>query len=223
MRVLVISSDRKVFEKGSAVRSRLLDYGRLADELHVIVFAKKALGFQDEVIQPNIFLYSTNSLGKFFHIPHAILCALKLKRRGVAIDVVTTQDPFEAGLAGYIIARILKARLHIQIHTDVMSSYFAHESILNQARVILAKFLIPHANAIRVVSERIKNSLSTFNIQHSIITVLPILTETKNRPHAFDLKKKYPQFDFHILVASRLSREKNIGSAVESMRSVVSA
>lgn len=223
MRVLMISSDRKVFEKGSAVRSRLLDYGRLVEELHVIVFAKKSLKFQDEIIQPNIFLYSANSLGKIFHIPYAILCALKLKRSGVLIDVVTTQDPFEAGLAGYIVARIFNARLHIQIHTDVMSSYFARESILNQSRVLLAKFLIPHANAIRVVSERIKNSLSTFEIQPSAITVLPIFVDTRatGEKTEIDLKKKYPQFDSYILVASRLSREKNIGSAIEAIQPVV--
>ena len=222
MRILSISSDRKVFEKGSAVRSRLLDYGRLVEELHVIVFAKKSPKFQDEIIQPNIFLYSTNSLSKFFHIPHAILCALKLKRTGVLVDVVTTQDPFESALAGYIIARILKARLHIQIHTDVMSSYFARESILNQARVLLVKYLIPRANAIRVVSERIKNSIEKITCEDTPIVTLPIFVEAKNISSTIDLKKKYPQFDFHILVASRLSREKNIGSTIIAMQSVVS-
>ncbi|HBH71694.1 MAG: Glycosyltransferase [Parcubacteria group bacterium GW2011_GWC1_42_11] len=233
MKILSIGSDRKVFEKGSAVRSRLLDYGRLAEELHVIVFAKKSLKLQDEIsrasidtarrdsAESNIFLYSTNSLGKFFHIPHAILCALKLKRSGVLVDVVTTQDPFEAGLAGYVIARILKARLHIQIHTDVMSPSFAHESILNRARVLFAKFLIPHANAIRVVSKRIKNSIEKIARVGTPISVLPILVEIKNLQHTIDLKNKYPQFDKIILVASRLSSEKNIEGAIDAVEAVV--
>ena len=65
------------------------------------------------------------------------------------IDVVTTQDPFECGLAGFLIARIFRARLHIQIHTDVMSPYFANESTLNRVRVLIAKFLIPRASGIR--------------------------------------------------------------------------
>lgn len=222
MKILSIGSDRKVFEKGSAVRARLLEYGKLVDELHVIVFAKKSLGFLDEKISPNIFLYSTNSLGKFFHIPAAILCALRLKRRGVSVDAVTTQDPFEAGITGYIIASIFNARLHLQIHTDVMSPHFAVESLLNRARVHLAKFLIPRADAIRVVSERIKKSIAHNARRGGPITVLPIFIEKVRfaKPSAHNLKKKYQQFDFHILIVARLSREKNIGSAILAMQSV---
>lgn len=217
----MISTDRKVFEQGSAVRTRLLEYGNFSEELYVVVFAKRSLGLLDEEISPDVFLYPTNSLGKFFHIPAAIIRAYTLKRCGVRIDVVTTQDPFEAGLAGYIIARIFNARLHIQVHTDLMSPYFTNESLINRVRVILAKFLLPRANSIRVVSERIKNSLLTLNFQLSTIIVLPIFIESRKETTAVDFKKKFPQFDRIILVASRLSREKNIDSMIEAMQQVV--
>ena len=224
MKILSIGTDRKMFEKGSAVRARLLEYGGLVDELHVIVFTKRALGFCEETIPPNIFLYSTNAWTRFGYVYHAIICALALKRRGVSIDVVTTQDPFECGLAGFLIAHIFRARLHIQIHTDVMSPYFANESILNRVRVFFAKFLIPRADAIRVVSERIKNSLTHNTYNLTPVSVLPILVEIPEHASVskeYDLKKKYPQFDFHMLIVARLAREKNIGSVIEAMRSVV--
>ncbi|MDO8604234.1 MAG: glycosyltransferase family 4 protein [bacterium] len=223
MKVLSISTDRMVFEKGSAVRSRLLEYGGLIEELHVIVFAKKSLGLHDEVIEPNIFLYPTNSISKFFYIASAILFALKLRRRGVMIDVVTTQDPFEAGFAGYIIARIFKSHLHLQIHTDVMSPYFRNESMVNRIRVMLAKFLIPRAHAIRVVSMRIKKSIESIVKKNTSITVLPITSNIENTNHASepDLRKKYPQFNKVILVASRLAQEKNIDMALDAMRAVI--
>lgn len=48
MKILSIGSDRKVFEEGSAVRSRLLDYGRFVEEIHIIVFAKKSQGFHED-------------------------------------------------------------------------------------------------------------------------------------------------------------------------------
>ena len=226
MKVLSIGSDRKVFEKGSAVRSRLLEYGELADELHVIVFAKRSSGFRDETISPNIFLYPTNSLGKFFHVPAAIIRAVILKRQGVTIDVVTTQDPFEAGLVGYFVARIFSARLHIQIHTDFLSPYFARESLLNRARVTIAKFLIPKAGALRVVSERIKDSLFINGYKLPSTTILPIFVkvqQNKKITPSENLREKYPQFDFRILVASRFSREKNIQSVINTMRLVVDA
>ncbi len=226
MKILSIGTDRKVFVEGSAVRARLLEYGGLVDELHVIVFAKRALGFCEETIPPNIFLYPTNAWTRFGYVPHAIICALALRRRGVPIDVVTTQDPFECGLAGFLIARIFRARLHIQIHTDVMSPYFANESTLNRVRVLIAKFLIPRASGIRVVSERIKKSLiiSCSKIHASRIAVLPIFVDAqkiKGAPIKTDLHVKYPQFDFIALMASRFTKEKNIPIAIDAMADVV--
>lgn len=226
MKILSISTDRKVFEKGSAVRTRLIEYGGLADELHVIVFAKRALGFFKETVSPNIFLYPTNAWTRFGYVPHAIICALALKRRGVSIDVVTTQDPFECGVAGYLIARILCARFHIQVHTDFMSPYFVRESLLNKIRVRIAKFLLPRTDAIRVVSERIKKSLiaSCSKIHASRIAVLPIFVDVQKIKDASiktDLRAKYPHFDFIALMASRFTKEKNIPMAISAMAEVV--
>lgn len=219
MKILSVSSDRKVFEEGSTVRERLLEYAKLVDELHVIVFTKNSSNFRSVHIESNVHLYSSNAGGKFSYIFSAIACARKLKGHGVAIDVVTTQDPFEAGLAGYFIARIFGARLHIQIHTDIMSPYFKRESMLNRIRVGIAKFLIPRAHAIRVVSERIRKSIEQRVHPGVSIAVLPIFIEmAKGEGGVF--KKKYPQFSKTILVASRLSREKNIGMIIEAMRTI---
>lgn len=221
MKILSIGSDRKVFEEGSAVRARLLEYGLLVEELHVVVFAERSSGFLVESFPPNIFLYPTNSFGKFFHIPFAIMCALKMKRRGVEIDIVTTQDPFEAGVVGCVIARFFKARLHVQIHTDMMSPYFERESALNRVRVFVAKILLPYADAVRVVSPRIKKSISNFVRSGVPITVLPIFVDVARAMEAKASEKKFPQFEKTLLVASRLSREKNIGTAIEALQIVL--
>ena len=46
---------------------------------------------------------------------------------------------------------------------------------------------------------------------------LLILKKTRNASVKTDLRKKYSQFDFIILMASRFSREKNIGMAIGAM------
>ncbi len=219
MKVLSISTDRKVFEPESAVRARLLDYGQLVDEIHVIVFAKRSLGLRDEKIASNVFIYPTNSLSRFTHILAAISRARKLMRAGQKIDLVTTQDPFETGMAGSRTAQLFEAKLHVQIHTDFMSKYFASESLLNRWRVSVAKFVIPQASAIRVVSGRIKKSVEKLVQENTKVAVLPIFVEQKKEEEVFaahDLRKKYPQFDFRILVVARLAREKNIQSVLEA-------
>ncbi len=224
LNILSISSDRKLFEPGSSVRSRTLEYGRLTDELHIIVFAKKSHDFKSETFPPNIFLYSTNAHTRLGYIPHAVWQALKLKKQGVHIDVVTTQDPFESGLAGLFITRFFGAKLHLQVHTDFMSPHFAQESLSNRIRVMLAKFLLPRADSVRVVSERTKRSVAVLVKQKTPVTVLPIFADTTlrhdERRESF-LKKKYPQFDFHIVMASRLTKEKNIQLALKAMVEVL--
>ena len=55
------------------------------------------------------------------------------------------------------------------------------------------------------------------------IDVLPVfvdLSKLKARTTT-DLRQKYPQFDFIILMASRLTKEKNIGLELKAMRSIV--
>lgn len=221
MNILSISTDRRAFEAGSAVRSRFLDYGRLVSEFHVIVFAKKSLGFREESFPPNIFLYPTNSYTPLGYIWGAIKQGLKLEYHTIRIDVVTTQDPFETGLVGFILARLLGAKLHIQIHTDFMSPYFARESLKNRIRVRLAKLILPRADALRVVSERIKRSLDGIVKEGTLITVLPIFSDQKSLGVSTnDLKEKYPQFEKHILMASRLSSEKNIILALKAIKEI---
>ena len=38
----MISTDRKIFEEGSAVRVRQIEYAKEYEEVHIIVFAKKS-------------------------------------------------------------------------------------------------------------------------------------------------------------------------------------
>ena len=95
---------------------------------------------------------------------------------------------------------------------------------LNKIRVIIGKFLVKRADCLRVVSNRIKDSLllqpTTYNLQPSI-AVLPIFVDIekiKSTPANFDVRKKYPQFSFIIMTASRLEKEKNIVLAIEIMK-----
>lgn len=224
MNILSISSDRKLFETESAVAARMRLYGGLVEELHVIVTAKRSLGFTDTKLSSEVFLYPTNALMRAGHIVRALRIARTLARRGKKFDVVTAQDPFELGLAAFLIARMLHARLHLQIHTDFMSPYFMQGSFMNRMRVPLAKFLIRRADAIRVVSKRIKDSLSTFDFQLSTTAVLPIFVDIERiirAPIQVSLKEKYPQFEKRILMASRWTPEKNIGLAIRAMGEII--
>jgi glycosyltransferase involved in cell wall biosynthesis len=129
-------------------------------------------------------------------------------------DLITTQDPFETGLVGLKLSKYLKLKLHVQIHTDFLSPYFAKERLLNFLRVKIAGYVLPKANAIRVVSSRIKKSLKIYELKTEPV-VLPILTEAKTSKTDFNLHDKYPNLKFLLLTVSRLEKEKNISLAIE--------
>ncbi len=223
MRVLSIGSERNLFVKNSDAQKRIQEYGMLFNELHIIVFANKNLGYKNINVSNNIFLYPTNHKYKISYLWHIYKIA-NLLIASHKFLVITVQDPFESGLAGWFLKLKYKLPLQIQIHTDLLSPYFWQESWKNKGQVLLAKFLLPRADGIRVVSERIKDSLnSRFLISDSKITVLPVFVDVKKIQSAkikINLHEKYPD-QFIILMASRLTKEKNIGMAIEAMRDII--
>jgi len=151
--------------------------------------------------------------------------------------LITAQDPFETGFVGLKLKKKYKAPLQIQAHTDFLSRYFWRESFKNKIRVLMAERLLKQADCIRVVSNRIKESLQKTKLVGSKIpiSVLPIYTEASSvqaptftditkegsDSNLADLHVRYPSHNFIILMASRLTREKNIPLALKAMKLVV--
>jgi glycosyltransferase involved in cell wall biosynthesis len=246
-KVISISTDRKIFDESSPVRARQIEYGALFDELHIVVFTSVFSSLPTKIqIAPNVWVYGTKSWSKFLCISDAVKVASSvISRRDTGGDahtsadnqsfVITTQDPFETGLVGRKLARKFKLPLHVQIHTDFLNSYFSTQSFLNRLRLKISKKVLMNADAVRVVSRRILESLQknshNISLKDGVIPfVLPIFvdvdkiekTEIGDDPDA-DLRKKYPQFNFIVLVASRLTSEKNIPFAIEVFEKILSA
>ncbi|MEK7520151.1 MAG: glycosyltransferase [Patescibacteria group bacterium] len=224
----MIGTDRNIFKEGSEARNRMVEYGTIVDELHIVVFSKRndQILNQKIKISNNSFVYSTHSSSRFLYmldakrIAEGVIENWDLK---IGNFVITAQDPFETGLVGWLVARRYTLPLQLQIHTDFLSPYFAHESLLNRVRVFCAKFLLPRASCVRVVSERIKESLKNDRLK-TTPAVLPIFVDAEaicRAPVRTDLHAQYPQFDFITLMASRLTKEKNIPLAVDAIREVV--
>jgi glycosyltransferase involved in cell wall biosynthesis len=230
LRVLSISTDRDIFRAGSETEGRMKDIGSIVDELHIIVFTKGLHSFQTTQLSPNVWAYPTNSLSRWFYVFGAYRMAKKIffspsSPSGSAIaqriNLVTTQDPFECGLAGYLVSKKINAPLHLQIHTDFLNEYFRSHSLLNRVRVMIAKFLIHRHADIRVVSERIKFSIlqKMYFGKKSFprVTVLPVFTDAqrfKDAPESRLLSQKYPGHNLLVLVVSRLEKEKNVELAI---------
>ena len=105
MKILSISTDRKIFEKNSESRERMIEYGKLFDEFHIVVFNKqitnKASQITNQKIAENVWIYPTNSRNKFFYIFDAYKIASEIATNSWC---VTGQDPYETGFVAWLIA-----------------------------------------------------------------------------------------------------------------------
>ena len=231
LRVISIGTDRKLFEENSAVLVRNLEYVSKMEELHIIVFSLKNLGLEPKNIG-NLHIYPTNSTSRLFYVLDAfrigkqIIENCKLKIENCSDVVISCQDPFETGLAGYFLKKKFNFPLQLQIHTDFLSPYFKN-SLLNKIRVRIAKFLIPQADGLRVVSEVVETSIKKCFPNLKIVRdVLPVFVDIEkilrdNATATIDIKTKFPQFKFIIFMASRLVTEKRISVAINAFQKVL--
>jgi len=227
MKVVSISTDRKLFEEGSVVLTRQKYYAERMEELHVIVFSLSKNGYKYRSFG-NLHLYPMNSSSRIsflfdaYRLGKKIILENSFKKEN---SVITTQDSFETGLVGYLLKKKFNLPLQLQIHTDFLNSYFKNSS-LNLARVVLAKFLIPKADGLRVVSSVISGSLQKeFPNLKTKIDILPIfidIEKIKNSAISINLRQKYPD-RFIILMASRVTKEKNIILAIKLVSSLIRA
>lgn len=221
MRVLSISTDRKIFDEVSSVLSRSLQYASKMQELHIVVFSLKSQKLERKNIG-NLFLYPTNSTSKLSYVFDAIKIGTEIIKKSefdINSSVITCQDPFETGLVGIRLKKYFHIPLQIQIHTDFLSPYFKN-TLLNKIRVVISKITIPKADNIRVVSSVIKDSiLKNFSNLKTPIDILPIwvdIEKFKEGNVIGDIMSPYT-----ILMVSRLSHEKNISLAIELFNKII--
>ena len=120
MKVIFIGNDTSILTgKNGDARERQIEYAKYFDNLTIIIFSLKNDNLKEEKIG-NLEIYPTNSLNRWLFI----IDSLKIIRR-LKIDLISTQDPFIAGLAGVLAKLLFKIKLNIQIHNDFFgNSYF---------------------------------------------------------------------------------------------------
>ncbi len=217
MNVLLVGSERKLFDATSEARRRITKQGSIVDELHIIVFTRRGTGLLKQQIAPNVWVYATNSHHPLLYVYDAYRMGKKIER----MDLVSAQDPFECGLAGYLLARELKLPLQLQVHTDPFAPEFVESGMANRIRLYLAKWLIAKTQCLRLVSERVQQSFAERGLlEGAISSVLPVRVDLSDldpsRPPVVNLKEKYPYFKFIILMVSRLAPEKRLQDALRA-------
>ncbi len=214
MRVLSIGTDASIFKPGSAAGERQRAYAETLGHLEIVVLSKS----KERAIQVGaLFVYaavSNSRIGRLFR-------GYRVARRLARPDVVTTQDPFETGLVGLLVARHFRVPLHVQVHTDFLSPSYSRLSLMNSIRAALAGHVLKRAARARVVSEHIKKSIETRYHLHAPISVLPIFVDVEKFKSAqadAALAHRFASFKTKLLVVARLEPEKNVLLALRAFK-----
>ncbi len=225
----MLSTDSSIIRSGSDAARRMAFYGQGLESLHIIVLTGRQFDTDHARIElsRNVFAYPTNSSWKFMFARDTRRIAARIAAAAQGIPdrswLVTAQDPFFAAV-GKRLAKIFKAPLEIQIHTDFLAPEYRRESLKSYFRYRSYLKAIVRADVIRAVSERIRKKIvSVFPDAERKMYVLPISVDVQGIDEAkpeTDLHMRYPQFDFLFLMASRVTREKNIGMAIDALAAV---
>lgn len=216
MNVLFISNDPKLCDAGSAVRGRMRGYAaevaKTGGELHILTRAPQARAEDDGPLH----IYGIRT--------PRLLSPWRLAKHGNAlirehgIQVISAQDPFEHGLAALWAIRGTDAKLHLQVHTDYLSPWFTRGAIyrsprvrmplLNGIRIRIADRVVPQAHGIRVVSQRIKDSMIKRYAGIPEPSVMPVSSVSTDVPSKVALPPR--PFTFTLIAVGRLEPEKRI-------------
>lgn len=226
MNILFVSNDPSIFDPSSASRARMRAYAEAAAaqgaELHILSRAKHAVEEQEGTLWLHGIVASRWT---------AVSALTSHARRIIAthgIGVVSAQDPFEYGYAALKAIQGTNVRLHVQIHTDFLSPWFVRGSIfrspvvhmpgLNRVRLNLADQVLPKANAVRVVSKRIKDSLvAKYGPAMEAAAVIPIAVPDTT-PAAAPLPPS--PYTFTLMTVGRLEPEKRIEDILEAVAQI---
>lgn len=223
MKVLFISNDSDIFDKNSSVRVRMRAYADAIGELHIVSRGEDTSDEKDG----KLFLHSIES----FSTPFGRMLSLGMitrKARSIiikhGIELVSAQDPFEHGRAAMRAVRETKAKLHIQVHTDFCSPFFAKESYKNSVRVHMADVVLLRADGIRVVSHRVSESLveryGSSIVEPVVIPIVPnIDVGFVNAKKQKNILSEIP-FSFIITTIGRLEKEKRVDDSLRVIASL---
>lgn len=206
MKLFVISNDKYILNDNSKSLDRILEYSKIVDKYFVIIPDSKML----EIQKHNLNIYSFGGKNKLFQIIKLFFGSIKILKKE-KFDVISVQDQYYLALVAFLLSKFFKIGLEIQVHG--FEKYYV-------IRKFIANILIPRANSIRAVSERLKNEIiKKFKVNEDKITVVPIYTEVKD--YKFEnYREKSEKFVF--LTIGRLVKVKNIELQIKAMKNIVS-
>ncbi|MEL6805976.1 MAG: glycosyltransferase, partial [Bacteroidota bacterium] len=176
MKVLAISFAKRALETGSREQERMIAYGSQFEAFHLIVLTDESDHLPESFTTGTVQIYGTNSRSKWGKLRRAITLGRQVCAEAPGEWVVSSQDPFETSFIARRIISAVGGGVHqVQLHGDFYGAGpWVSESFSNRLRAWYGRLVLRDARKIRVVSERIKQSLIAIGVEEQKIVVLPV-------------------------------------------------
>ncbi len=227
MSVLYIAEDPMAAIPGSLKYDELTAFSAFVDVLYAIVCTPFQFKGQNTRAGSNLWIYPTNALFRLWNLFSAWrIAAFQITWKfKLQANLIVAETPYLSGYIAYFIAKRNKKRFVVRVSNDFRDPYFRRASLGNRIKSHFAGIVIREATWIEAASEKIKNSLVAFDptLEARISIILPHIDVEKIAalPVTVDIRKKYPQFGFIIILASQLSRDKEVDVGIAVTRALV--
>ena len=227
IRVLFISDDDALFIDGSTAQQHMAEHGELFEEVHVIVCTTLVYEFGGIKLRDNVWVYPSYSESTLMFMYDAYRTADRelYFANTFRPDVIGASNPFLVGCVAFLLARMFKRGLYIEIPTYSLEKKLSVLSRRDAWRQHVARFLMRRADRIRVCTTKDKNTIEAVAPKVSEkVALLPFFADIhalKEAVPEWTLHDRYPQFSFVIVLIAKFIPESNILLAIEACQFVL--
>lgn len=170
MKIIYLSTEQNLFKKESKVFERIKEYSVFAKENIYLVFTKNKNNLEiSEKFGENLFriipIFGKNKIQQIYNLFKFFRKEISSKNKSENKNeekIISSQDAFEIGFLSFLLAKKFRAKLLIQIHTDISTKFFRKESLRNFLQFLLANFVLKKADKKRLVSKNGKIFIGKF-------------------------------------------------------------
>ena len=152
---------------------RHLEYAERIGHLHMVVYSPLASDLHTTKLSDHLTVYPTRSRTRLNFVLDAVRIGAEVCREH-PVNVITTQDPFTTGLAGWWLKRQFKIPLDVQNHSDFFDNryWIAERPLRYGVFNALGKWIVKRGDTHRVLNEIEKAKVVGLGIDADRVVVL---------------------------------------------------
>ena len=158
---------------------------------------------------------SGNAIARLWKLFFVAVKEIRAAKKRDECVLVSSQEPFIAGLMAFKLSRLFDVPYEIQEHGDFFSGFWSLENYFNHVMARIGKFVLRRADVVRVVSERVRSRMiDSFKIDPDRIYIKSVWSDLTW--HFSRIARPWPETPV-ITVPCRFVKQKGLDVCVNAL------